>query len=150
ACRTSNRHGRCWATPACVRSPHPMRTITLFSDHDERTASAVDDDNGARTRAIVEALNPVQQEAVLATDGPVLIVAGPGSGKTRVLTHRVAYLTAARRAAPYQILALTFSNKAARELQARIRRLVPEEIGKGIWMGTFHSISARVLRREAE
>jgi len=122
-----------------------MRSITLFNDHADADAGS-----GESLRAIVEALNPAQQEAVRALDGPVLIVAGPGSGKTRVLTHRVGYLIASGRAAPWQVLALTFTNKAAREMKSRIRSLVPEESGGDIWMGTFHSTFARVLRREAE
>ena len=126
-----------------------MRTFTLFPD----TSEQQDDqqrEREAAAAAIVDALNPAQQEAVTVADGPVLIVAGPGSGKTRVLTHRVAYLIAAGKSAPYQILALTFTNKAAREMKSRIQKLVPEEAGARIWMGTFHSIFARVMRREAE
>ncbi len=126
-----------------------MRTFTLFPDAQERTDDQQKEREQAAT-AIVDALNPAQQEAVTAADGPVLIVAGPGSGKTRVLTHRVAYLIAAGKSAPYQILALTFTNKAAREMKSRIQKLVPEEAGARIWMGTFHSIFARVMRREAE
>src|SRR5690606_20687400 len=99
---------------------------------------------------ILQGLNPEQQEAVLATDGPVLIIAGPGSGKTRTLTHRIAYLIANGKARSSEIIALTFTNKAAREMKERILRLVGEERAKGMWMGTFHSMFARVLRREAD
>ncbi|GAB5519874.1 MAG: 3'-5' exonuclease [Rhodothermales bacterium] len=99
---------------------------------------------------IVNGLNPAQQEAVRASDGAVLIIAGPGSGKTRTLTHRIAYLLAANKARPYQILALTFTNKAAREMRERVTRLIGPEAAKGMWMGTFHSIFARVLRTEGE
>ncbi len=98
---------------------------------------------------ILEGLNPSQQEAVRVTDGPVLIIAGPGSGKTRTLTHRIAYLIATGCARPRDILALTFTNKAAREMKDRIRRLVGEE-SAALWMGTFHSTFARLLRYEAE
>lgn len=99
---------------------------------------------------VLEGLNPSQRDAVSTVDGPVLIVAGPGSGKTRVLTARVAYLIASRKARPYQILALTFTNKAAREMKERIGKLVDEDVARGIWMGTFHSVFGRILRREAE
>ncbi|MEM1053921.1 MAG: UvrD-helicase domain-containing protein [Bacteroidota bacterium] len=94
-------------------------------------------------------LNTVQQEAARTTEGPVMIIAGPGSGKTRTLTHRIAYLIAAKKAWPSQILALTFTNKAAREMRSRVTDLVGPE-AKGMWMGTFHSVFARVLRREAD
>src|SRR5690554_5843052 len=99
---------------------------------------------------VLAGLNPVQQEAVVETDGPVLLVAGPGSGKTRTLTHRIAYILATGRARPYDILALTFTNKAAREMRERIQHLLGEEQAGGLWMGTFHSIFSRILRREAE
>ncbi|HEX7070316.1 MAG TPA: UvrD-helicase domain-containing protein, partial [Rhodothermales bacterium] len=93
---------------------------------------------------------PEQQEAVQATDGPVLIIAGPGSGKTRTLTHRIAYLLARGKARPDQILALTFTNRAAREMRERIVRLVGPDGAAGMWMGTFHATFARLLRREAQ
>ena len=99
--------------------------------------------------ALLGGLNPAQQEAAQATEGPVMIVAGPGSGKTRTLTHRIAYLLAAKKAWPSQILALTFTNKAAREMRQRVVDLVGDE-AKGMWIGTFHSVFARVLRREAD
>ncbi len=93
-------------------------------------------------------LNQVQKEAVVAEDGPVLVVAGPGSGKTRVLTYRIAWLLAKNKARPDQILALTFTNKAAREMKERIQRVAGDSAGK-LWAGTFHSIFARILRTEA-
>ncbi len=108
------------------------------------------DASGADSAEILEGLNPSQQEAARTTDGPVLIIAGPGSGKTRTLTHRIAYLISTGKARPYDILALTFTNKAAREMKERIQRLVGSEEAKGIWMGTFHSMFARLLRIEGE
>ncbi|WP_129629239.1 ATP-dependent helicase [Candidatus Oscillochloris fontis] len=94
-------------------------------------------------------LNPAQQRAVQAVDGPVLVLAGPGSGKTRVLTHRVAYLIRALQIDPYQILAVTFTNKAAREMKQRLVQLVGEEAAYALTVGTFHSLCARFLRRDS-
>ena len=99
---------------------------------------------------ILSGLNDAQQEAAALTDGPVLIIAGPGSGKTRTLTHRIAYLLATGRAKPWQILAITFTNKAAREMQSRVAGLLGEETTQGMWIGTFHSVFARVMRREGQ
>jgi DNA helicase II / ATP-dependent DNA helicase PcrA len=95
-------------------------------------------------------LNPQQRAAVTAENGPVLVVAGPGSGKTRVLTQRIAYLIAEEGVRPWQILAVTFTNKAAKEMQERVKKLLPDQATEGIMLGTFHSICARILRREAE
>jgi len=98
----------------------------------------------------LDKLNKQQREAVSAGNGPVLVVAGPGSGKTRVLTQRIAYLIAVEGVRPWQILAVTFTNKAAKEMGERVKRLLPEQATEGIMLGTFHSICARILRREAE
>ena len=96
---------------------------------------------------IVSRLNPEQARAVTTTEGPLLILAGAGSGKTRVLAHRVAYLVGVRGVRPSQVLAVTFTNKAANEMRARILGLVGEG-GRDVAMGTFHSLCARVLRRD--
>ncbi len=93
-------------------------------------------------------LNPVQRDAVLQADGPVVIVAGAGSGKTRILTHRIAYLILEKSVRPQSILAITFTNKAAQEMADRVEQLVGSRIAKGMWLLTFHSTCARILRRE--
>jgi len=98
----------------------------------------------------LDKLNSQQKNAVTAENGPVLVVAGPGSGKTRVLTQRIAYLIAVEGVRPWQILAVTFTNKAAKEMQERVKRLLPDQAIEGIMLGTFHSICGRILRREAE
>jgi DNA helicase-2/ATP-dependent DNA helicase PcrA len=102
----------------------------------------------APSSPLLENLNPVQAEAVLHTEGPVLIVAGAGSGKTRALTHRIAYLIRERGVSPFAILAITFTNKAAREMAGRVEELLGQRIASGMWILTFHSACARILRRE--
>ena len=95
---------------------------------------------------ILQSLNPVQKEAASCTEGPLLILAGAGSGKTRVLTHRIAYLIEEKGVNPWNIMAITFTNKAAQEMRDRVDRLV--EFGaESIWVATFHSSCVRILRR---
>ncbi len=95
-------------------------------------------------------LNEKQQEAVLQLDGPLLIVAGAGSGKTKVLTSRIAHIIKTHKAFPNQILAVTFTNKAAKEMQIRVSKLLRKEVTGLPWLGTFHSISAKILRKHSE
>jgi DNA helicase-2/ATP-dependent DNA helicase PcrA len=99
---------------------------------------------------IFDGLNPPQREAVESLDGPVLVLAGAGTGKTRVLTTRLAHLLHTGRAFPSQILAVTFTNKAAQEMKHRVATLMGGAMVEGWWLGTFHSIAARMLRRHAE
>src|SRR5580765_419185 len=93
-------------------------------------------------------LNPAQREAVLETEGPLLVIAGAGSGKTRVLTYRVAHLLSACGVKPNEILAITFTNKAAEEMRTRLENLLGN-VARAIWILTFHAACGRILRREA-
>ena len=98
---------------------------------------------------ILQGMNPKQKEAVAHTDGPLLIMAGAGSGKTRVLTHRISYLIQEKGVNPWNILAITFTNKAASEMKSRVASLVTEG-GLDVWVSTFHSMCVRILRREID
>ena len=100
--------------------------------------------------AWLEGLNPPQKEAVLTTEGPVLMLAGAGTGKTAALTARLGYLIRTRRAWPSEILCVTFTNRAAREMRHRFGELIGDAVEGMPWLGTFHSICARMLRRHAE
>lgn len=101
------------------------------------------------SQRLLEGLNPMQKEAVKKTDGPLLIMAGAGSGKTKVLTHRIAYLMAEKQVAPWNILAITFTNKAAREMKERVEKLLGPA-AEDIWISTFHSMCVRILRRDID
>ena len=114
----------------------------------------------SRVEEILSGLNPEQREAVVHRDGPLLVLAGAGSGKTRMLTHRIAHLIEGGACRPWEILAVTFTNKAAREMRERVERLLggaPRDIGprsdvggdtRGVWVSTFHSTCVRILRRD--
>lgn len=102
------------------------------------------------TVPMLDGMNDKQTEAVLATEGPVLIMAGAGSGKTRVLTHRIAYLIEEKNINPWRILAITFTNKAAREMKERVGGLLDAEVARDVWVSTFHALCVRILRRDIE
>jgi DNA helicase-2/ATP-dependent DNA helicase PcrA len=104
---------------------------------------------GAAAADLLASLNAAQREAVEAPDGPLLVFAGAGSGKTRVLTHRIAYVIATRGIRPQEILAVTFTNKAAREMRGRVEALLGAPVS-GMWLGTFHGVGARMLRRDGD
>lgn len=119
-------------------------------DFDEISLDAMPEHiDSSKLEHVLQGLNPEQQEAVQATEGPLLVLAGAGTGKTRVLTARIAYILLTQRAFPSQILAVTFTNKAAREMVERISVMV-DKASEGLWLGTFHAIAARILRRHAD
>jgi len=143
----------------CQKKWEPVRfdsATTGFSmasepfDDNPPAAGAVTSQFAARATGYLADLNPEQTEAVETTDGPLLVLAGAGTGKTRVLTTRIAHILATGRARESEILAVTFTNKAAREMKDRVGRLIGRTVEGMPWLGTFHSIGARILRRHAE
>ena len=116
----------------------------------ERAMARAPGNRGEAAAPWMAGLNPEQREAVEALDGPVLVLSGAGTGKTRVLTARLAQLLATGRAKPWEILSVTFTNKAAREMRDRIQSLIGPASEGLRWLGTFHSTSAMILRRHAE
>lgn len=99
-------------------------------------------------RDVLDGLNPQQREAAMTTEGPVLVLAGAGTGKTKVITTRIAYMVLEKQIPPESILGVTFTNKAAKEMQERLRKVIPPEAATAVTLGTFHSFCARVLRRD--
>ena len=113
------------------------------------SAEATAEREHRRAHELLAGLNPEQAEAVTHGEGPLLVVAGAGSGKTRVLAHRIAYLLGARGVQPGEVLAITFTNNAADEMKARVAALVGP-VADRMWVSTFHSACVRILRREAK
>ncbi|MDP5359232.1 MAG: UvrD-helicase domain-containing protein, partial [Paracoccaceae bacterium] len=127
--------------------------MSSFSEDDAFEAAALPLSQRAMARPAMthlDGLNPAQREAVERLDGPVLMLAGAGTGKTKALTSRIAHLLATGSARPHEILAVTFTNKAAREMKSRIGGLMGEAVEGMPWLGTFHSVCAKQLRRHAE
>ncbi|WP_319532200.1 UvrD-helicase domain-containing protein [uncultured Cohaesibacter sp.] len=133
--------------PDLFASPPPPPSFEQNEDDQEGIRAKL-----ARMRPTpyLEGMNPEQREAVESLDGPLLVLAGAGTGKTRVLTTRIGHILATRRAAPWQILSVTFTNKAAREMKERIGKLIGGSVEGMQWLGTFHSIGVKILRRHAE
>src|SRR5689334_17125364 len=123
--------------------PRPGDPLTV------EQASLFSSGHQSQISRILDPLNSPQREAVTHGDGPMLVFAGAGSGKTRVLTHRIAYLIDVKGVNPYNIMAVTFTNKAAREMKERVVALAGRQ-GEWVTIGTFHSFCVRLLRREAE
>ena len=126
--------------------------MSSFDESDAFEAAVPLSQRAMTSRAVpyLDGLNPAQREAVEALEGPVLMLAGAGTGKTRALTARIAHLLFSRTAQPNEILAVTFTNKAAREMKTRVGTMLGGQIEGVPWLGTFHSICVKLLRRHAE
>ncbi len=138
---------------SCLRFAGIVSSMNDFSEEDAFEAAAVPLSQramSARPMPYLDSLNPAQREAVETLNGPVLMLAGAGTGKTKALTTRIAHLLATGTARPHEILAVTFTNKAAREMKSRIGSLMGEAVEGMPWLGTFHSVCAKLLRRHAE
>src|SRR4029078_6148130 len=162
------RTGLIWLIIPAMKAPLQRPTVPSWGQHDSKmTEPSKLPHHGvpehqpaaggiaARARAAavpqyLAGLNPEQREAVETLDGPVLVLAGAGTGKTRVLTTRIAHILSLGRARPSEILAVTFTNKAAREMKSRVAAMMGQVVEGMPWLGTFHSICVKILRRHAE
>ena len=136
--------------PSLASLPDPVNPLSLPSPHAFPNCSRVSAPADSPPDPLLDGLNPPQREAVLATEGPVLMLAGAGTGKTAALTARLAHIVRSRLAWPSEILCVTFTNRAAREMKERVGQLVGPAVEGMPWLGTFHSIAAKLLRRHAE
>ena len=132
-----------------------MTSKPVALPHDDHLPAHMPAEGGLASQAMaspepqyLKGLNKEQREAVLTIDGPLLVLAGAGTGKTRVLTTRLAHVLSTRKAYPNQILAVTFTNKAAREMRERIGMLIGGMVDGMTWLGTFHSIGVKILRNQ--
>src|SRR6185437_3929529 len=145
-------HGRTvpsWRNTIRMTEPNRL-TPRGVPDHQPAAGGIAARARASATPQYLAGLNPEQREAVETLDGAVLVLAGAGTGKTRVLTTRIAHILATGRARPSEILSVTFTNKAAREMKERVGKMVGQVVEGMPWLGTFHSIGAKILRRHAE
>ncbi len=144
-------HGRYSLVPLYCQNKNKKRFfIPKMTTEPQRAPGPITSQFGQRVPDYLSGLNEEQRDAVLSIDGPLLVLAGAGTGKTRVLTTRIAHILGSRKARGSEILSVTFTNKAAREMKERIAKLVGSTVEGMPWLGTFHSIGARILRRHAE